>query len=340
MKAIGFTKPLPISDPKSLETFDLGRPSPKGRDLLVQIISTSVNPVDVQVRGNGHHTLKKPKVIGWDAYGQVVEVGSNVSIFNIGDKVFYAGSFIRSGSDSEYQLVDERLVGHAPKKLTAAQIGGMPLTSLTAWEVLFERLQINPDQPEKNADKTILIINGSGGVGSIATQLAHMAGLRVITSASRPETINWVKKNGADKTVNHRLNLVSEVRKLGFHYVDYILNLNDLDGHWDEIAELIKPGGKVGAITENEHGIDLQKLTKKCASFHWEWMYSKSYYHTDDMVTQHQILDRVATLLDNGVIHSTVTKTLTPINVDNLKRAHQEVETNHMIGKIAISNES
>lgn len=339
MNAIGFTQHLPITDPNSFQLFKIEKPIPTGYDLLVKIIATSVNPVDVKVRGNGHGKQTTPKIIGWDAYGEVTAVGEAVTLFKPGEKVFYAGSFIRPGTNSQFQLVDERLVGHAPKKLTAAQIGGMPLTSLTAWEALFERLQISPDQPKKNAGQTILIINGSGGVGSIATQLAHMAGLTVIASASRSETIAWVRKSGADKVVNHHHNLVTEVRKLGFRYVDYILNLNDLDGHWDEIAELIKPAGKVGAITENERGIDLQKLTKKCASFHWEWMYSKSYYHTADMITQHDILERVAQLLDQGVIHSTVTQTLKPINVKNLKQAHQAVETNHMIGKIAISNQ-
>lgn len=339
MKAIGFTKHLPINDPNSLEEFTEEVPTPAGHDLLVKVIATSVNPVDVGVRGHGRGTLKQPKVIGWDAYGIVEKVGDEVSLFKPGDKVFYAGSFIRSGSDSEYQLVDERIVGHAPTKLTAAEIGAMPLTSLTAWEALFERLRIDRKAREQNARQTILIINGSGGVGSIATQLAHLAGLKVIASASRPETIKWVKQNGADYTVNHRKNLVIEVRKLGFHYVDTILNLNDLDGHWNEIAELIKPEGAVCAITENKRGIDLQKLTKKAASFNWEWMYTKSYYHTDDMIIQHQILDKVASLLDNGNIHSTVTKVLRPINVANLKRAHALVETNHEIGKVAISNE-
>lgn len=338
MKAIGFTEHLPISDPNSFQEFTEDVPSPEGHDLLVKIISTSVNPVDIGVR-SGHSKLEEPKVIGWDAYGTVTQVGKHVSLFDVGDKVFYAGSFIRPGSDSEYQLVDERIVGHAPTTLKAADIGGMPLTSLTAWEALFERLQIDPTNKEQNANKTILIINGSGGVGSIATQLAHMAGLKVIATASRPETVKWVKQNGADYTANHRKNLVTEVRALGFHYLDYILNLNDIDGHWNEISELIRPQGKVAAITENHRKIDMQRLTKKSASFNWEWMYTKSYYHTDNMITQHEILDKVAELLDKHVIHPTVTKTFKPINVANLKKATELVETNHMIGKVTISNE-
>lgn len=339
MNAIGFTKHLPIQDKNSLITFTEPIPTATGHDLLVKIISTSVNPVDVGVRGDGRGTLKNPKVIGWDAYGIVTEIGPDVTLFKVGDRVFYAGSFIRPGTDSEYQLVDERIVGHAPTKLSAAEIAAMPLTSLTAWEALFERLGIDRTAVSENKGRTILMINGSGGVGSIATQLAHLAGLTVIASASRPETIKWTKQNGADFTVNHHKNLVTEVRNLKFHYVDYILNLNDLDGHWNEIAELINPEGAVAAITENRRGIDLQKLTKKAASFHWEWMYTKSYYHTADMVSQHQILDQVAKLLDAGTIHSTVTKVLKPINATNLKEAHRLVETNHMIGKVVISNQ-
>ncbi|GEO47130.1 hypothetical protein LKI01_11290 [Companilactobacillus paralimentarius] len=214
----------------------------------------------------------------------------------------------------------------------------MPLTSLTAWEALFEQLEISPYNKDKNNQKIILIINGAGGVGSIATQLAHWAGLKIIATASRDETISWVRQNNADFTANHRKNLVAEVHKLGFKYVDYILELNDLDGHWEEMAQLIKPSGKITSITENHHPIDLKKLTKKRATFSWEWMYSKSFYQTPDMITQHDILENISQLLDNKIIHSTLTQTLSPINVANLKKAHQLVETNHMIGKIVISN--
>lgn len=336
MKAIGFKEHLPITDPNSFIEFETPTPVAKDHDLLVKVNAVSVNPVDVGVRRGGHGTLKNPKVIGWDACGIVESIGSKVTLFKPGDRVFYAGSILRSGSNSEFQLVDERIVGAAPKKIDDAAAAVMPLTSLTAFEALFEQLQIDPQAD--NHDKTILIINGSGGVGSIATQLAHWAGLKVIASASRPETIEWVKDHGADQTVNHRNDLVTEVRNLGYKYVDYIFELNDIDGHWNEMAELIKPAGHIAAITENHRPIDLKKLTNKRATFAWEWMYSKSYYHTPDMITQHEILNKIASLLDQGVIKSTLTKKLSPINVDNLKEAHQLVETNHMIGKVGISN--
>ncbi|HCD06902.1 MAG TPA: zinc-binding alcohol dehydrogenase family protein [Lactobacillus sp.] len=338
MKAIGFQQHLPITDPKSLFEFELVKPTPKGHDLLVKVNAISVNPVDIGVRKNGHATLKKPKIIGWDAVGTVTEVGQKVTLFKKDDRVFYAGSFIRSGSNSEYQLVDERIVGIAPKKLSDAQAAAMPLTSLTAWEALFEQLEIDPKDKTNNHNKNILIINGSGGVGSVATQLAHWAGLNVIASASRPETISWTTAHGADKTVNHRKDLVTEVRQLGYKYVDYILELNDLDGHWNEMAELIKPSGHIASITENHRPINLRKLTTKRATFAWEWMYSKSYYQTSDMITQHQILNHISHLLDEGTIKSTINKKLSPINVDKLKMAHQLVETNHMVGKVVISN--
>lgn len=338
MKAIGFTEHLPIQDKNSLIEFSQPIPEAKGHDLLVKISATSVNPVDIGVRKNGYRKLTSPKVIGWDAVGVVIDTGNEVTLFHCGEKVFYAGSFIRPGSNSEYQLVDERIVGHAPQTLSDAEIAAMPLTSLTAWEALFEQLEISTYNKEKNHQRTILIINGAGGVGSIATQLAHWAGLKIIATASRAETISWVRQNHADFTANHRKILVTEVHKLGFKYVDYILELNDLDGHWDEMAQLIKPSGRITSITENHRPIDLKKLTKKRATFSWEWMYSKSFYQTSDMITQHDILENISQLLDSKTIHSTLTKTLSPINVDNLKKAHQLVETNHMIGKVVISN--
>lgn len=339
MKAIGFKKYLPITAEESLIEFEVAKPIAKGYDLLVKVEAVSVNPVDVGVRKASHRILKEPKIIGWDAVGVVESVGENVTLFRKGEHVFYAGAFKRSGSNSEYQIVDEKIVGHAPKKLTIGQAAAMPLTSLTAWEALFEQLEIDPNDKKNNEKQTILIINGAGGVGSIATQLANWAGLNVIATASRPETIEWVRKFGADEVVNHRQDLVQEVRKLGYRYVDYILELNDLDGHWDEMAEIIKPSGKIASITENKHPVDLRKLTKKRAKFAWEWMYTKSFYQTPDMITQHEILDKISSLLDQEIIKTTLNKTLSPINVANLKRAHKLVESNHMIGKVVVSNE-
>ena len=337
MKAIGFSEHLDIKDPKSLFEFETPKPTPKGHDLLVKVNAVSVNPVDVGVRRSGHGKLSKPKIIGWDACGIVEKVGSQVSLFSPGDRVYYAGSFKRSGSNSEYQLVDERIVGNAPKSLTDAQAAAMPLTSLTAYEALFEQLSLSQDKTS-NEGKTILIINGAGGVGSVATQLASNAGLTVIATASRPESINWVKSHGATDVVNHRKNLVNEVHKLGYKYVDYILELKDIDSHWKEMCELIKPEGAIASITENRRPINLRLLTPKKAIFAWEWMYTKSYYHTPDMQSQHDILNKIATLIDNSELQCTLTQSLSPINADNLREAHNLVENGHKIGKVVVTD--
>lgn len=337
MKAIGFSEHLDIKDPKSLFEFETPKPTPKGHDLLVKVNAVSVNPVDVGVRRSGHGKLSKPKIIGWDACGIVEKVGSQVSLFSPGDRVYYAGSFKRSGSNSEYQLVDERIVGNAPKSLTDAQAAAMPLTSLTAYEALFEQLSLSQDKTS-NEGKTILIINGAGGVGSVAIQLASNAGLTVITTASRPESVNWVKSHGAVDVVNHRKNLVNEVHKLGYKYVDYILELKDIDSHWKEMCELIKPEGTIASITENRRPINLRLLTPKKAIFAWEWMYTKSYYHTPDMQSQHEILNKIATLIDNSKLQCTLTQSLSPINANNLREAHSLVENGHMIGKVVVAD--
>lgn len=336
MKAIGFKKHLNIDNPESLIDLEISIPVPKEHDLLVKTSAVSVNPVDVGVRKSGRTILKKPKVIGWYTCGIVEKVGAKVTLFKPGDRVFYAGSFIRPGSNSEYQLVDERIVGHAPKELTDEEVAAMPLTSLTAYEALFEQMGLELNS-SKNKGKNILIINGAGGVGSTATQLAHLAGLTVISTASRPDSIAWTKDHGADYVVNHRKNLITQVRKIGYKYVDYILELNDLDGHWKEMCELIKPEGHIVSITENHRPINLRLLTKKKAHFSWEWMYTKSYYHTDDMISQHEILDKIAQMLDNGKLKSTLNKTLSPLNAQNLRKAHKLVESGHMTGKVVVS---
>ncbi len=335
MRAIGFKKHLKIDNSESLIDFEMEKPTAKGHDLLVKVNAVSVNPVDVGVRKSGRSILKPPKVIGWDACGIVKEVGSKVRLFKPGDRVFYAGSFIRSGSDSEYQLVDERIVGHAPKTLKDNEAAAMPLTSLTAYEALFEQMGLAWNQ-ENNQNKTILIINGAGGVGSVATQLAHLAGLIVIATASRPDSIKWTQDHGTDYVVNHREDLVKQVRKLGYKYVDYILELKDLDGHWKEMCELIKPEGHIVSITENHRPINLKLLTKKKAHFSWEWMYTKSYYQTEDMISQHDILNKIAQMLDNGKLKCTMTKSLEPLNAINLRKAHKLVESGYMTGKVVV----
>lgn len=337
MNAIGFYESLPITDPHSLLDVTVDKPTAAGHDLLVKISAISVNPVDIATRKGTPTKTTEPHILGFDAVGTVVAVGNDVTLFKEGDRVYYAGSYSRPGSYSDYQLVDERITALAPSKLDDAHAAAMPLTTLTAWEALFEQLGIDPDDNPANRDKTILIINGAGGVGSIATQLAHYAGLHVIASASRAETTKWVLQHGANEAVDHHKNLVEEVRRLGHHNVDYILELNNLDNHWDEMTELIAPNGKMSSITSNQKPLDLTVLKRKRVTFAWEWMFTKSFYQTADLVSQHEILEAAAKLFDNRLLRSTLKQTITGITAANLKRAHALIEGGHTIGKIVLT---
>ncbi|MCX6218518.1 zinc-binding alcohol dehydrogenase family protein [Spirosoma sp.] len=336
MKAVGFKTSLPISEDESFIDVDIEKPAPGGRDLLVKINAISVNPVDFKIRQNSAKdtVLEQPKIIGWDASGIVEAVGSDVTLFKVGDAVYYAGDITRSGSNAEYQLIDERIVGRKPTTLSNEAAAGIPLTALTAWEIFFDRMRLSP---ERDRNKTLLIIGGAGGVGSIAIQLAKkLLGLHVIATASRPQTIDWCKKMGADLVVNHR-NLVDEVRNAGFQHVDYIVDFVDTNGYWDTLAELIKPQGHIASITGSAAPVVLNKLKNKSVSFSWEFMFTRSTYQTDDMIEQYHILNRVAELLDEGVLQPTVTQTLHGLTADTLKQAHAQLESGTTIGKLVIS---
>lgn len=334
IKAVGFIHHLPISDRDSFMDVVIEQPVLNAQELLIAVEGVSVNPVDTYVRNDGDKTrLSAPKIIGWDAVGTVIGKGDKATLFDIGDRVWYAGDLKKSGSYAQNQVIDERLVGRAPSKLTAAQAAAIPLVGLTAYEALFEKLTVSHSG---NEGKTLLIVNGSGGVGSLAIQLAKLAGLTVIATASKQASVDWVKQLGADHSIDHYKDLVTQVHDLGYQDVDYCLNLNNLDAHWDELAELIKPDGHIAAVTENRKPIDLQKLTKKRASFSWEWMFSKSYYQLDNMKTQHEILTYLASLYETGTLQPVTTKTYTPINADNMRKAHTDVESGHMVGKVTL----
>lgn len=335
MKAIGFITSLPIAEEESFIAFETPKPVPGERDLVVKISAVSVNPVDFKIRQNSTKdtVLETPKIIGWDAVGIVEAVGEKVSLFKVGDEVFYAGDITKPGSNAEYQVIDERIVGRKPKSLSLEESAVIPLTGLTAWEILFDRIRINP---EKDKGKSILIIGGAGGVGSIAIQLAKkVAGLTVIATASRPETIAWCKEQGADYVVDHR-NLIASVQEAGFQQVDFILDFVDTNSYWDTMVELIKPQGHIASITGSSDPVALNKLKNKSASFSWELMYTRSMYETDDMQEQHVILNKLADLLDQGMLKSTLNVTLTGLTVANFKKAHELLESGKTIGKIAI----
>ncbi|MES2516651.1 MAG: zinc-binding alcohol dehydrogenase family protein [Bacteroidota bacterium] len=335
MKAVGFKTSLPISEENSFIEFETGKPTPVNQELLVKIKAVSVNPVDFKIRQNSakNTVLEQPKIIGWDAVGVVEAVGENVSLFNVGDEVFYAGDITKQGSNAEYQVIDERIVGKKPKTLTNEASAAMPLTALTAWEILFDRMRISS---EKDKGKTLLIIGGAGGVGSIAIQLAKkLLDLKVIATASRPESIAWCKQMGADIVVNHK-DLVNEVRNQGIQFVDFIVDFVDANYYWDSMAELIKPQGHIASITGSAVPVLLNKLKTKSVTFSWELMYTRSTFQTEDMIEQHHILNEIADLLDEGVLVNTLQETLEGLTADNFKLAHTKLESGKTIGKIAI----
>lgn len=335
MKAIGFKKSLPVSDPESFIEFETDKPTPLGKDILVKIEAISVNPVDYKIRQNSltDKTQNEPKIIGWDAVGIVEEIGNKVTLFKKGDKVFYAGDITKPGSNQEYQLVDERIVGFAPQKLTVEEAVAMPLTSLTAYEILFDRMGISK---EKDAGKSILVIGGAGGVGSITIQIAKkLLGLNVITTASRPETIEWCKKMGADVVINHR-NLIQEVHDAGFENFDFIVDFVDLNQYWDAFVKLIKPQGKIGSISDPVHPVDLRQLKGKSVSFYWELMFTRAMFGTEDMIRQHEILNIISDLLDKDILKSTLNNVINGFSSENLRTAHQQLESGKTIGKLVI----
>ena len=334
MKAIGYIQSLPPSDPKSLFDFELPKPSPGPRDLLVAVRAVSVNPVDTKIRMRAQGTEAQPKILGFDCAGVVESVGAEVKFFKPGDEVFYAGAIGRPGTNAEFHLIDERLAGHKPRTLSFAQAAALPLTSVTAWELLFDRLRIPLGKPHQAG--TLLVIGASGGVGSILIQLARrLTGCTVIGSASRIESQHWVRKNGAHHTVDHSKRLSEEVRKLGIQHVEYIIGLTHTDQHFDEVVELIAPQGAF-ALIDDPALIDSRKFKTKSASLHWESMFTRSTFQTPDMIEQHRILEQISTLVDESIIRTTLGSTAGRITAANLRQAHQAIESNKSIGKIVL----
>ena len=334
MKAIGYYRNLPISDAESLVDLTLPDPTPGDRDLLVEVRAVSVNPVDVKIRANKAPDDGQPKVIGWDAAGVVRSVGKDVTLFKPGDKVWYAGSLVRPGTNSELHIVDERIVGPMPTTLDFAAAAALPLTTITAWELLFDRLKIS--QSEEKSDAALLVIGAAGGVGSILVQLARqLTGLTVIGTASRPETTKWVSDLGAHHVIDHTKPLSQELKRIGFDGVDYIIGLNQTDAHFDEIVASINPQGHL-ALIDDPDLFDFRKLKMKSVSLHWEFMFTRSMFSTPDQIRQHELLKRVASLIDSGVLRTTLNETLGTINAANLRRAHELIETNRARGKIVL----
>lgn len=333
MKAVGLRRYLPLTEAEALLDVTLPIPVPQGRDLLVEVKAVAVNPVDTKVRAPKDKVEASPRVLGWDASGVVAAVGPGVTLFRPGDAVYYAGDITRPGSNQQFQLVDERIVGAKPQSLSFAEAAALPLTTITAYEALFDRLRI--DRDGGSAGQSILMIGGAGGVGSIAIQLAKRAGLGVIASASRPETVAWVRQLGADATVDHRGDMVAQVRALGHHHVDHVAIFNDMR-HWETAVELIRPQGGIVSIDDTHLPMPMAGMKSKAASLHWEFMFARAMHQTPDMIEQHRLLTWVAAQIDAGQIRSTLTEVLHPINAENLRRAHAALEAGTAKGKIVL----
>ena len=338
MKAVGYKKAQSIENPDSLVDIELPMPEASGKDLLVKIKAISVNPVDTKIRAGVSPTQDKYKVIGWDAVGEIVGVGDEVELFKVGDRVWYAGDLTRSGCNAEYQLVDERIVGCAPTTISDAQAAALPLTTITAWELLFDRLGFSQStNTTKQDDLRLLIVGASGGVGSILTQLAaKLTNATVIGTASRPETQKWVMQCGADYVIDHRKPLSAELKRIGVNNVTHAISLTHTEQHFDELAECIAPQGKLALIDDPSSPLDILKLKKKSISLHWEFMYTRSMFQTEDMIEQHLLLNKVAELIDAGTLKTTLKSTQGRINAENLKAAHANIESHKTIGKIVL----
>ncbi|MDP5238712.1 zinc-binding alcohol dehydrogenase family protein [Uliginosibacterium sp. 31-16] len=336
MKAIGYTSAqfgLPVANDAVLLELDLPDPVATGRDLLVEVQAIAVNPVDTKVRKSANLPAGESKVLGWDAVGIVRAVGPEVTLFRPGERVWYAGSIARAGANSQLHLVDERIVGHAPASLGNAEAAALPLTALTAWELLFDRLGVAPGQ---GLGQSILIVGAAGGVGSILVQLARrLTRLTVIGTASRPETQAWVRELGAHHVIDHTQPLSSELKRLGLAPVEYVASLTQTDQHIAEIVESLAPQGRLGLI-DDPAAFDIKLLKRKAISLHWELMFTRAIYQTPDMIAQHRILEDVAALVDAGVIRTTLGEHFGAINAANLRRAHALLESGKARGKIVL----
>ena len=334
MKAVAHRTPGPIDHEDALLDITLERPDPVGRDVLVRVAAVSVNPVDTKVRQNRPPQGGDWQVLGYDASGVVEAVGPDVEEFAVGDAVFYAGSIARPGTNSEFHLVDERIVGTRPATVTDAEAAALPLTSITAWEMLFDRLDVN--RPTPQGGEIILVIGGAGGVGSITIQLLKaLTNLTVIASASRLETQEWVRELGAHHVVDHGRPMAPQVEALGLGAPGFVFSTTQTGQHLADIVELIAPQGRFGLI-DDPVGFDAMMLKGKAISLHWELMFTRSLFTTPDMAEQGRLLDEVAALVDAGRIRSTATEVAGEINAANLMKAHAQIETGSVRGKIVL----
>lgn len=334
MKAIGYRTAGSIDRTEALVDLELPRPQPTGRDILVEVRAVSVNPVDTKVRRTTSPEGEDWKILGWDAVGRVAEVGAAVALWRPGDEVFYAGSLTRPGTNSQFHLVDERIVGRKPASLSAAEAAALPLTSITAWEMLFDRLEIR--RQVAGAANAILIVGGAGGVGSIAIQLARaLTDTTVIATASRAETASWARDLGAHHVIDHGRPLAAQVAALGLGAPAFVFSTTQTNRHLADLAELIAPQGRLGLI-DDPASFDIRAFKRKSVSIHWEFMFTRPIFQTEDIAEQGRLLNDIARLVDAGRIRTTLKKVLGPIDAAHLKEAHALLESGQSIGKIVL----
>ena len=334
MKAIGYTHSLDINEPNALMDLEIDKPSASGRDLLIKISAIAVNPVDYKIRQRVNPEGGEPKILGWDAVGEVVDIGSDVTKFAVGDRVYYAGDLTRPGSNAEFQLVDERIVGKAPKSLSDSDAAALPLTTITAYELLFDHLKLK--QQSEKSEEVVLVVGAAGGVGSIMLQLLKtLTGATVIATASRESSKNWVQELGPDYVVDHSQPMAEQIKALNVGEVTHVASLNNTHQYIDTYVEVMKPKGKLALIDDPE-SLDVAKLKQKSLSLHWEFMFTRSMFETDDMAEQSRLLSDVASLIDEGKIKTTVGKHLGKINAANLIEAHKALEEGSAIGKLVL----
>ncbi|RTL43007.1 MAG: zinc-binding alcohol dehydrogenase family protein [Burkholderiales bacterium] len=335
MKAVGYRQSLPLTHAEALLDLDLPVPTPGARDLLVRVSAVSVNPVDTKVRRSRTPQPGQAEVLGWDAVGTVEALGADVTGFSVGDRVYYAGAINRPGSNAELHLVDHRIAARAPASLSDADAAALPLTAITAWELLFDRLGV---EEGGGAGETLLITGAAGGVGSILVQLAReLTQLRVVGTASRPQTQDWVRALGAHAVVDHTQPLRPQLLAAGVPEVEFVASLTHTDQHWSALVDAAAPQGRIALIDDPAEPLDVMALKRKALSLHWELMFTRSLFGTPDMAEQGRLLARVASLVDEGRLRSTVSEHLSPINAAQLRRAHELVESGRMRGKVVLS---
>ncbi len=335
MKAIGYLQSQAIHHPEALVDLSLPAPRPGPQDLLVRVAAVSVNPVDTKVRRNRAPQAGQPEVLGWDAVGTVEALGEAVTGFAVGDRVYYAGAINRPGTNAELHAVDHRIVALAPTSLGDADAASLPLTAITAWELLFDRLGV----PQGGGQgQTLLVVGAAGGVGSILVQLARqLTSLRVIGTASRPESQAWVRELGAHAVIDHGQPMRPQLVAAGVPEVEYIASLTHTEQHWADLIDAAAPQGRLGLIDDLSGPVDIMQLKRKALSLHWELMFTRPLFGTPDIGEQGRLLARVAALVDEGRLRSTVTERLQPIDAANLRRAHALVEAGRMRGKVVLS---